>query len=477
MVQAPMLLLLFLGVASTEKQSATVLCAGDICPLGPVPRIGVVGAGIGGASAAYFIHRGEPLAEIHLFEKEAFVGGRVHSTVIEGAHVEVGASIYHVSNRYFDEFVNELGLKRVEPPNLGLWGLWDGSSFVIQESEWRPLTLVKILYRYGLAPFRVDNLASQVKDSWIEVYGRLENTSYATSKELLDSLGVSHLVQQSLLQALKEGQVVEEYIHELVTAIERVNYGQSPVMNAFAGFVGLVGSGKETLFSVDGGNGQVVEKLIKAAKAELHLRATVSSINTEGESKYKIKYNQAGQEHEEIFDAVVIATPLELTDISFLLGKEVVKGGLPQAAGKKRAYQTTHATLVVASELKRSFFGATDDTWIPSFVLTTENPNQPFNSASAIRKLNETHNIYKIFSRQEVSEETLDRLFNGRLSTFRKKWDAYPVLTPYPFEEWPRIKLQDGLYYANAFESAVSCMETQIASARNVANLLLHDLI
>jgi len=35
-----------------------------------------------------------------------------------------------------------------------------------------------------------------------------------------------------------------------------------------------------------------------------------------------------------------------------------------------------------------------------------------------------------------------DRLFNGRLSTFRKKWDAYPVLTPYPFEEWPRIKLQ-----------------------------------
>jgi hypothetical protein len=32
------------------------------------------------------------------------------------------------------------------------------------------------------------------------------------------------------------------------------------------------------------------------------------------------------------------------------------------------------------------------------------------------------------------------------------------------------------LYYANAFESAVSCMETQIASARNVANLILRDL-
>jgi hypothetical protein len=38
---------------------------------------------------------------------------------IEGVRVEVGASVYHVSNRYFDSFVSEFGLKRKEPPNLG----------------------------------------------------------------------------------------------------------------------------------------------------------------------------------------------------------------------------------------------------------------------------------------------------------------------------------------------------------------------
>jgi hypothetical protein len=38
---------------------------------------------------------------------------------IEGERIEVGASVYHVSNRYFDDFVHELGLKRKEPPNLG----------------------------------------------------------------------------------------------------------------------------------------------------------------------------------------------------------------------------------------------------------------------------------------------------------------------------------------------------------------------
>lgn len=399
---------------------------------------------------------------------------------IEGVRVEVGASVYHVSNRYFDSFVSEFGLKRKEPPNLGLWGLWNGNEFVMQESEWLLLTLAKMLYRYGLSPFKVENQATSVKERWVEVYAKLENCSFDTSEALLESLNVSHYAQQSLLKALQDGGVSEEYIHELVTAIERVNYGQSPAMNAFAGFVGLVGSGKETLFSVEGGNHRVVEELLKAAKAKMHLSsqvAGVTAMDQGGKTKYTIKYSCAGQELEEIFDAVVIATPLEFTDLSFKLGEEEVKSGdLPVAAGKRRPYQTTHATLVVASELKRAFFGLDNDTWIPSFVLTTENPNIPFNSASAIRKLNETHNIYKVFSRQAMSEDTLDRLFGGRLRTFRQEWAAYPVLTPYPFSEWSRIKLHDKLYYANAFESAVSCMETQIASARNVANLVLRDL-
>ena len=101
---------------------------------------------------------------------------------IEGVRVEVGASVYHVSNRYFDNFVNEFGLKRKEPPNLGttharavyvawsdvcaakgLWGLWNGNEFAMQESEWLLLTLAKMLYRYGLSPFKVPTSASSFR--------------------------------------------------------------------------------------------------------------------------------------------------------------------------------------------------------------------------------------------------------------------------------------------------------------------------
>ncbi len=39
-----------------------------------------------------------------------------------------------------------------------------------------------------------------------------------------------------------------------------------------------------------------------------------------------------------------------------------------------------------------------------------------------------------------------DRLFGGRVQTFRQEWAAYPVLTPYPFSEWPRIKLHGSLH-------------------------------
>jgi hypothetical protein len=79
---------------------------------------------------------------------------------------------------------------------------------------------------------------------------------------------------------------------------------------------------------------------------------------------------------------VIIATPLEFTDLSLSLGAEEVTGGgtptlevgearmcscsrtdanvrlcaqdLPAAAGKKRPYQTTHATLVQCTSFQLS---------------------------------------------------------------------------------------------------------------------------
>lgn len=34
-------------------------------------------------------------------------------------------------------------------------GIWNGGEFVITESGWEIVTLMKLLYRYGLQPFKL----------------------------------------------------------------------------------------------------------------------------------------------------------------------------------------------------------------------------------------------------------------------------------------------------------------------------------
>ena len=80
------------------------------------------------------------------------------------------------------------------------------------------------------------------------------------------------------------------------------------------------------------------------------------------------------------------------------------------------------------------------------------------------------------------SDETLDVLFLTRRRTRRIDWTAANTkLLPAPTSEWPPfdVALGDGgrpLLYVAAMESAVSCMETQIISAKNAALRIAEQL-
>jgi prenylcysteine oxidase/farnesylcysteine lyase len=82
--------------------------------------------------------------------------------------------------------------------------------------------------------------------------------------------------------------------------------------------------------------------------------------------------------------------------------------------------------------------------------------------------------IYKLFSREPVTDGLLSALFAERKQVERWQWQAYPILIP--MSRWPPFQLSRGLYYVNAMESAVSTMETEVIASRNVVNLLKRDL-
>lgn len=70
---------------------------------------GIVGAGIGGTSASYFLKElfgGK--VEIDIFEKQ-HVGGRLAPITISGQNYNAGGSVIHLANVYMVNFTEMLG--------------------------------------------------------------------------------------------------------------------------------------------------------------------------------------------------------------------------------------------------------------------------------------------------------------------------------------------------------------------------------
>ena len=71
---------------------------------------GIIGGGVGGASAAHFVRQlfGDDVA-IELYEAEE-IGGRLKEIEIDGRMYEAGGSVIHPENFYMVNFTRNLGI-------------------------------------------------------------------------------------------------------------------------------------------------------------------------------------------------------------------------------------------------------------------------------------------------------------------------------------------------------------------------------
>ncbi|CAE8638940.1 unnamed protein product, partial [Polarella glacialis] len=110
----------------------------------------------------------------------------------------------------------------------------------------------------------------------------------------------------------------------------------------------------------------------------------------------------------------------------------------------------------------------------------------PFNSV-AVHGTSGGRKVYKLFSQEVPPERLLNEMFVNVSNEMKQfVWHAYPILSPRPSADWPPFTLhpassgdqfqRGGVYYANAMETPVSCMETEAIAAKNVALLVLRDL-
>ncbi|XP_058715479.1 prenylcysteine oxidase 1 [Poecile atricapillus] len=446
-------------------------------------RIAVVGGGIGGSAAAYFLRQkfGHGV-ELHVLEKAA-VGGRLDTLDVEGNTYEAGGSVIHPLNLHMKHFVKELGLS-VASVQGGLAGVYNGEEFVFEESSWFFINLIKLLWHYGLNPLRMSMWVEGILDKFMRIYRyQMHDYAFSSNERLLHTLGgddFTRLLNQTIDEAMQEAGFSQKFINEVVCPVTRADFGQGVTINAFVGAVSLAGV-QSGLWSVKGGNKLVCSGLIYSSKAEV-IPGTVVSIEPKTSRRpgrdpatvYHVTYNTSSGLTGDTYDIVVIAAPLgrKMANITFLnFDPPIPQFLIP--------YHQTIATLV-HGRLNTSFFGYHDpQAFHLGAVFTTDNPKLFINSVGMVSPVGDAGGepplrsaVWKVFSKEELTKEQLGLLFSSYDTVKVKRWLAYPRYSP-P-EKFPPIVLHEQLYYLNGLERAASAMEMSAIAARNAALLAFH---
>ncbi|KAI9370154.1 Prenylcysteine lyase-domain-containing protein [Aspergillus egyptiacus] len=485
-------------------------------PSEPGPKqVAVIGAGAAGASTAYSLRKyadslGTPV-NITVFERASYVGGR--STTVNvfddpSYPIELGASIFVKVNYNLVNASKELGLGIKGAGYEGQQerdetiGVWDGEQFVfVMEDSGSWWNIAKLLWRYGLAPIRTQNLMKNTVNKFLQLYQE-PKFPFKSLTAAAASVGLLNATSTPGATFLEKSNVSPDFGRELIQASTRVNYGQNlPLIH---GLESMVCMATEGAVSVQGGNWQIFDGMLRSAGADVLLNHTVTSINRNADSTLTIDFSDQLTNQQANFDEVVIAGPYQYSGITVNPPLEHTPDTIP--------FHTLHVTLFSSPHrLSWKYFNLKRPSeYAPGIILTTlprgtdlgnsENGVGPagFWSISTLRTVTaptETdtdgqHYVYKIFSPSRPTAEFIQAILgldhstsnedtNSTIGDLPEKdisWYHEKVWNPYPFL-YPRVTFEDpllapGIWYTGGIESFISTMETSALMGKNVAALI-----
>jgi prenylcysteine oxidase/farnesylcysteine lyase len=422
-------------------------------------RVAIIGSGIGGSSAAHYLLKNENI-KVDLYEKNDRVGGRVFSKEINGKIIDLGASFIIQANKLIMSLINELKVDIYQrDKSIQNISIISGHEILMNMSSYDLINVVKFLWRYGLSPYWVSNLVKSRLLDFQTIYDILDNKiTFKSLSEMLAMIKQSDLPSQTIEEFLLANGISQQYIDEIVSALIAGIYNQHNEINAFAGFITLAGAGNET-YGISKGNDHLVKtivlKLEDNANFKLYLNKGISKI-----IKRENLYYVDGVE----YDKVIIACPLEKTGITF--EGVTVNNTLPH-------YFQENFQTVMLGEINGEYFNLKDGDYVPNTIIS----NDKRKSESISDAVYEGDGLMSIQSDAELPDKGLTIIKEGYKVVNRHKWDfAYPKFVTNKLEELPSFVLDDGLYYINAIETAGSCMELSIISAKNIVNIIEREI-
>ncbi|KAI9894215.1 MAG: hypothetical protein M1814_004069 [Vezdaea aestivalis] len=470
-------------------------------------NIAIIGAGSAGASAAYYVRRFAAAQGIQpnitIFEKEPRVGGRSYTVNVWDDPVypvEVGGSIFVDVNTNLVSAAKEFGLP-VTGAGSGSgdsdaqdeFGVWNGENFVFRErkdSNW--WDTVKLFWKYGLSPLKANNLMKSTVASFLKLYDE-PHFPFRSLSDAVSAVGLDTVTSQTGREYLNAAGISLDFQNDIIQAATRVNYAQNlQNIHGVEAMVCLATSGAK---AIQGGNWQIFAGMIKASGACLHLNTSITHIS-KVEDRWALR--TAGDSPEtSIYDHLILASPYQLSNID--LPAEVYQPApIP--------YVTLHVTLFASPHpISPPAFNLSSPP--PEMILTTLHPTDTESDTvgpnvgsakfwshsllqTAIGPDGTKQYIYKIFSPERLTAKDLYFVLgvdeqspshdpiqaDEHISWVHQKiWKSYPYLQPR--SSFEQITLDKGLWYTSGIEGFISTMETSSLMGKNVAQLLVDDLV
>lgn len=336
--------------------------------------------------------------------------------------VELGASIFVEVNAILKNSSEAFGLNASnagtgEPEILGIW---NGQKFVYTQKEggWAWWDIAKLIWKYGWAPVRTNNLMKKTVGKFRKLYEYPFFPFRSLSDRALD-LDLISVTSVTGEQLLADNNIGPPFSTDIIQASTRVNYGQN--LNLIHGLETMVCMAIEGAMSIKGGNWQIFDGMLKSSNATIQLNAKVNAIAKE-KGKYIVKtlakdaiaVDGILPYEDKSFDTVVLAAPLQYSEIT-------VENGLLKYTPDEIPYVRLHVTLFTSPyPLNGAYFNLGPDDEVPTTILTTlgpdEVPGNPekgagssgFFSISTLRtllnpKTLQKEYLYKIFSPEELT--------------------------------------------------------------------------
>lgn len=465
-----------------------------------------LGAGSAGASTAYYLRQfaddSEVPLNITIFERNSYVGGR--STTVNVFNnpsypIELGASIFVSVNhnlmdaaKKFNLTISNAGGER-GAENHNMLGIWDGNHFVyLQGNSLGWWDMVKLLWRYGLAPIRTQNLMKNTVGRFLNLY-KPPYFPFPSLSSIAVELDLVKATAVTGAQFLEKNGIYGSFPNEIIQASTRVNYGQNLAL--IHGLETMVCMATDGAVAIEDGNWRIFSGMLDSSRAERKLNTTVVSVKQNNDNTLTLSYTSDNDiVSDRVFDDVVIAAPFQDSNIEVSPSLEHTPDEIPYV----KLYVTLFASPHTISPRR---FNLTDEKDVPGMILTTlphdldlgsrQDGVGPagFWSISLLRTAEasgETHYVYKVFSPERLTasfiasvigvEEsfengTIGDISNNDISWYHEKtWFSYPY--EYPRHTFEETRLASNIWYTGGIESFISTMETSSLMGMNVAALI-----